>query len=116
MNGTPTAGDKHVSGTPQAGNGQGDDNDDQGEDRDDCDGPDATPGTVDDGADLVSQAAITPDQAIATAQQAASGTLGEVDLVQENGAFYYSVDIGNQEVHVDAQTGKVIEVVPANED
>ncbi len=111
LSGTPEADDQHeadeTSGTPSA------DDHNQAEDQDDCDEPEGAPGTLDEVGALVSHAAVTLDQAIATAQKAATGTLGQVDLIQENGAFYYSVDIGNQEVHVDATTGQVIEVVPA---
>lgn len=72
------------------------------------------PGTLDDGADLLPQAAITVEQAVTTAQGAATGALGEVDLESnDSGVLVFSVQIGNQEVSVDAQTGKVLEVVDA---
>ncbi|MER3437198.1 MAG: hypothetical protein C4346_06185 [Chloroflexota bacterium] len=68
----------------------------------------AAPGTLEDGKDLLSQASITVDRAIAAAQAAAQGPLGTVDLDRENGALVYHVHIGDQEVTVDATTGAVL--------
>jgi uncharacterized membrane protein YkoI len=89
----------------------------QEEDTNDC-GNEASvaPGTLDNGADLVSQAKIDTATAVTTAQGAATGELGEVDLADVNGVLTYTVRIGNQEVQVDATTGAVIAVVPSEED
>ncbi|HWJ31534.1 MAG TPA: PepSY domain-containing protein [Gaiellaceae bacterium] len=76
------------------------------------DGHYARPGTLDDGKDLLSQTTISLSTAVATAQQAASGALGQVDLEHFRGGIVYMVDIGNQEVRVDAATGKVVAVDP----
>lgn len=73
------------------------------------------PGTLDDGADLLAQATISLDDAVKTAQGAASGQLGEVDLeMNDNGVLVFSVEIGEQEVEVDATTGAVVNIVDAD--
>jgi uncharacterized membrane protein YkoI len=66
------------------------------------------PGTLDDGKDLLPQAGISLDEAIAAAQTAASGAIGEVDLEYQGGTLVFNVDVGRQDVKVDAATGKVI--------
>ena len=76
------------------------------------DGHYARPGTLDDGKDLLPQTSVSLAAAIATAQQAAAGALGQVDLEHFRGGIVYMVDIGNQEVRVDAATGKVVAVDP----
>ena len=63
---------------------------------------------LDDGKNLVSQAKISESQAIAAAQTAASGSLNEVDLEHVDGRLVYNVDVGKQDVKVDATTGKVV--------
>lgn len=68
----------------------------------------AAPGTLDDGAELLPQAGITLDQAIAAAQAAAPGSLGEVDLEHFHGTLVFNVDIGDKDVKVDATTGTVL--------
>ncbi len=65
-------------------------------------------GTLDDGADLLSQAGISIDAAIQAAQGAASGAVGEVDLERASGVLVFNVDVGNQDVAVDAATGAVL--------
>jgi uncharacterized membrane protein YkoI len=65
-------------------------------------------GVLDDGKDLLPQASITLDQAIAAAQSAASGPVGEVDLEQYQGKLVFNVDIGDKDVKVDAQTGAAL--------
>ena len=62
------------------------------------DGQFVQPGSLDDGQDLQSQASIGPRQAIADAQRAASGSLGQVDLEHYEGKLVYSVDVVNREV------------------
>jgi uncharacterized membrane protein YkoI len=76
------------------------------------DGHYAQPGALDDGKELLSQTKVPLSSAVATAQQAASGELGQVDLEHFRGALVYTVDVGSNEVHVDAQTGKVVAVTP----
>lgn len=68
------------------------------------------PGTIDDGAELLPQAGITLDQAIAAAQGAAQGSLGEVDLEDYQGKLAFNVEIGKNDVKVDAQSGAVLNV------
>jgi uncharacterized membrane protein YkoI len=79
------------------------------------DGPDedesqVAGGTLDDGASLLPQAGITLDAAVLAAQRAASGALGEVDLEYFGGRLVFNVDIGNQDVKVDASSGEVLSV------
>lgn len=80
------------------GNGEtGDDN-----------GDPANAGKLDDGKDLLPQASITIDQAIAAAQTAATGDIGEIDLEDYNGKLVFNVDVGDQDVKVDAANGTVL--------
>ncbi len=65
-------------------------------------------GTIDDGAELLPQASITLEQAIAAAQGAAQGAVGEVDLEEYNGELAFNVDIGDSDVKVDAATGEIL--------
>jgi uncharacterized membrane protein YkoI len=76
------------------------------------DGHFAKPGTLDDGKDLLPQTSISLASAVATAQAAATGTLGQVDLERFHGAVVYMVDIGGREVRVDATNGKVVAISP----
>jgi uncharacterized membrane protein YkoI len=69
---------------------------------------------LDDGKQLLAQAKITEQQAIAAAQRAATGDLNEVDLEPWAGRLAFNVDVGSQEVKVDAETGKVLDVVNAD--
>jgi len=69
---------------------------------------------LDDGKALLSQAKITEQQAIAAAQGAATGDLNEIDLEPWAGKLAFNVDVGAQEVKVDAATGAVLAVVDAN--
>lgn len=65
-------------------------------------------GTLDDGADLLPQASITIDEAIAAAQAAADGDVGEVDLEYAGGQLVFNVDIGNKDVKVNAADGSIV--------
>ena len=71
------------------------------------DGHYAKPGSLDDGKKFLSQTKITTSQAVAAAQRSQSGTLGQVDLEYYNGKLVYSVDVGDQEVKVDATNGSI---------
>jgi uncharacterized membrane protein YkoI len=71
-------------------------------------GSGAAPSRLDDGKDLLSQATITEQQAIAAAQGAASGDLNEVDLEHYQGKLAWNVDVGNFDVKVDAANGTVL--------
>ena len=66
------------------------------------------PGHIDDGAELLPQASITLDQAIAAAQKSESGAVGEVDLEMYQGQLVFNVDIGDKDVKVDASNGNVL--------
>ena len=63
---------------------------------------------LDDGRELLSQAKITEQQAIAAAQGAATGDLNEVDLEHDGGTLVFNVDVGTHDVKVDATSGKVL--------
>jgi uncharacterized membrane protein YkoI len=76
------------------------------------DGHFAKPGTLDDGKDLLAQTSLQLTSAVATAQGAATGTLDQVDLERFHGTIVYMVDIGDQEVRVDATNGKVVAISP----
>jgi uncharacterized membrane protein YkoI len=76
------------------------------------DGHYAKPGTLDDGEDLLPQTSVSLSAAVAAAQHAADGALGQVDLEQFDGGVVYMVDVGNQEVRVDATSGKVVAITP----
>ena len=65
-------------------------------------------GTLDDGKELLPQARITIDAAIAAAQSAATGPVGEVDLEHANGRLVFNVDIGDKDVKVDASDGSIV--------
>ncbi len=73
------------------------------------DGDVAAPsGTLDDGKDLLPQAGITIEQAIAAAQTAASGSVGEIDLEKYEGKLVFNVDVGDKDVKVDAADGSIL--------
>jgi uncharacterized membrane protein YkoI len=71
------------------------------------DGHYAKPGSLDDGKEFLSQTKITTAQAVAAAQSAQSGAVGQVDLEHYNGKLVYSVDVGDHEVKVDAANGSI---------
>jgi uncharacterized membrane protein YkoI len=66
------------------------------------------PGTIDDGKDLLPQAKITLEQAIAAAQGAESGSIGEVDLEYYDSTLVFNVDVGDHDVKVDASNGSIV--------
>lgn len=83
--------------------------DDGDDDRDDMDDD----GELDDDDDATGEfgePAITRDEAIAAAQAEVPGDVSEVELDVEAGTLVYSVEIGNQEVNVDAMDGTVLSV------
>jgi uncharacterized membrane protein YkoI len=65
-------------------------------------------GTLDDGADLLPQAGISMDEAIAEAQAAATGSVGEVDLEYVGDVLVFNVEVGTRDVKVDATSGAVL--------
>lgn len=65
-------------------------------------------GTLDDGANLLPLAQITIEEAIAAAQAVASGVVGEIDLEYVDGVLAFNVDIGAQDVKVDATAGAIL--------
>lgn len=69
-------------------------------------------GTLDDGEELLPQADISIDDAIASAQAAVPGAtsadIGEIDLEDFNGTLVFNVDVGDKDVKVDASTGDIL--------
>jgi uncharacterized membrane protein YkoI len=65
-------------------------------------------GQIDDGAELLDQASITLEQAIAAAQAAYGGAVGEIDLEMYQGRLVFNVDVGDRDVKVDAENGAVL--------
>ena len=66
-------------------------------------------------AELAKQAKITEEQATKTALEKVPGTVNEVELEDENGTIVYGIEVVStdgtqQDVKVDAQTGKVVKV------
>jgi uncharacterized membrane protein YkoI len=78
------------------------------------DGAYVKPGSLDDGKELRPQASITLQQAITAAEEAASGSLGQVDLEHYEGRLVYTVDVGDHEVKVDAANGRIDGAVPSD--
>jgi uncharacterized membrane protein YkoI len=79
-------------------------------------GPDSSdsekPGALDDGKELLPKAKVKLSQAVAAARKAASGKVGQVDLESDTGRVFYEVDVGDREVRVDADSGRVVSVEP----
>ena len=65
-------------------------------------------GGLSEGADLLDQATISVQDAIAAAQGVADGDVKEVELEMENGTLIFEVEIGGKEVIVDASDGSVL--------
>ena len=76
------------------------------------DGHFVRPGTLDDGKQYLPQTSISTTQAVAAAQRAVSGDLGQVDLESRSGEIVYVVDVGSREVGVDATDGSVVSIAP----
>jgi uncharacterized membrane protein YkoI len=76
------------------------------------DGHYAQPGSLDDGKELLSQTSVSLAAAVSTARQTAKGALGQVDLEHYRGNIVYTVDVGENEVRVDAENGKVVAISP----
>ena len=76
------------------------------------DGHYVKPGTLDDGKQYLPQTSITIAQAVAAAQRAGTGALGQVDLESRAGRIVYVVDVGNREIGVDATDGSVVSIAP----
>lgn len=108
----PAAVDDQADGetNDDANEADGDNNeaDDGDGEADDDNGDPAGDGKLDDGVDLLPQASITIEQAIAAAQTAATGNIGEIDLEYHDGKLVFNVDVGDQDVKVDASNGTVL--------
>jgi hypothetical protein len=76
------------------------------------DGHAVQPGSLDDGKQLSPKATVSLAAAVAGAQRAAQGALGQVDLVERDGRVMYVVDVGDREVSVDARTGAIAGIGP----
>src|SRR5690348_5858347 len=66
---------------------------------------DAQSGAIDDGKELLPQATLTVEQAISAAQAVATGAVGEIDIEHADGRLVFNVEIGNQDVKIDAADG-----------
>lgn len=87
-----------------------DDSDNDNHRDDDCEDETGAPGELVQGEELLPQATVSLDEAIAIAQAEVDGELGTVELEEEDGTLVYEVHIGDHEVVIDATTGEVIEV------
>ena len=67
-------------------------------------------GTLDDGQALLPLAGISLEAAVRAAQGAASGAVGEVDLEYVGDRLVFNVDVGDQNVKVEAISGAVLSV------
>lgn len=76
------------------------------------DGHYAQPGSLDDGKELRSQTSVSLATAVSTAREVAHGAFGQVDLEHFRGRIVYTVDIGDNEVRVDAGNAKVVAISP----
>jgi uncharacterized membrane protein YkoI len=76
------------------------------------DGHYVRPGSLDDGKDLLPETTISLSQAVADARQAATGNLGQVDLERNGDRVVYVVDVGDNEVQVDAGDGSIAAIGP----
>ena len=76
------------------------------------DGHAIQPGSLDDGKELLPRTTVTLAAAVADAQRAVHGALGQVDLVERAGRVLYVVDVGDREVSVDAGTGAIAGIGP----
>ena len=65
-------------------------------------------GQIDDGAEHLDQASISLDEAIAAAQAAYTGALDAVELESYQGRLVFNVEIGDKDVMVDAEDGRVL--------
>jgi uncharacterized membrane protein YkoI len=92
------------------GDDEGHDDDDRDDDGDGRDDDTNESGTLDDGAAFLPEASISVEDAIAAAQGAAEGAVGEVDLENYRGELVFIVDIGWNDVVVDATSGEVLGV------
>ena len=66
----------------------------------------------DDGKDLLPDTTVSLSEADAIAQRVVQGDLGQVDLEHFGDRIVYSVDVGAQELRVDANTGIVVDIRP----
>lgn len=77
---------------------------------DNADEASATPGALTGGQDLLARATISLADATQAAQGAATGDLGAVELEEVNGTLVFRVEVGGQEVLIDAANGTVVSI------
>ena len=80
------------------------DEDDRGDDVRDGDDRD------DDAGEALGTPAIAIDDAVAIAKGASSGSVGDIELDQEDGRLVYEIEVGSDEVIIDANDGSVLSV------
>jgi uncharacterized membrane protein YkoI len=105
--------DPTPQGTPVSPSPDDPEDEDAGENEDAEDDDGGGSGQLTEGEELLPLAGITVEQAIAAAQayaaaQGIQGEVGEVELEQEDGRLVFEVEIGDEEIEVDAQTGEII--------
>ncbi len=107
-----TAEDVSNTGEAQDGTASDSSQNESGDAQDKCGAADgseqANASNIDDGKELLPQASITLDQAIAAARTAASGDVGEIDLEDYNGKLAFNVEIGDKDVKIDSSNGTVL--------
>jgi uncharacterized membrane protein YkoI len=69
-------------------------------------------GSLDDGSELLPEAALSTAEAVTAAEHAAAGAVGQVDLVRANGRLVYVVDVGSREISVGAADGSILGDAP----
>ena len=70
------------------------------------------PGSLDDGKDLSRRRRSRSPMPTRPPSGSAEGDLGQVDLEHFGDRIVYSVDVGSQEVRVDANSGIVVDIRP----
>lgn len=79
-------------------------------------GDDSSTGELDEGSELLSEAAISVEEAVAVAQSAGSGSTGDVELERSGDQLVYEVEVGQADVYIDAMTGEVLGTDPEDAD
>lgn len=79
-------------------------------------GDDGSNGQLDEGSELLSEASISVEEAVAIAQAAGSGSTGDVELERSGGQLVYEVEVGQTDVYIDAMTGEVLGTDPEDAD
>jgi uncharacterized membrane protein YkoI len=71
---------------------------------------------LDDGSHLLSDARITPEEAIDIAQGEVNGNVEDIDLERNGSELIYDIEINDTDVHIDAMDGAVLYVEYEDDD